>query len=346
MREEGVKKFLEALGQDRVGMFPERGWINTRCPLAPYTHAGGADIRPSFGVHINDSGPSVYWCFGCSPKGNHLGRLIHNLWIADGRYPYEAARIYAMEEFFGLHADDENIPLPDRWIIKPHKQAEQLPIKVLKKYPLLQRGDDYQSRRIKQWLTSDRGVPEWVQNMCQLRYHYDGQSVIFPMTDTRGRIFVLRERQWKEKSMWTVSPRLAGFPEMEFPKLRDVGAWFGMELIDWSKPVMLVEGEIDAMRLMALGFLNTIASCTSSVSDAQIDALTPHTLLILGFDADKGGNFAMNRVYDRLKSKQVPMAVADWSVVRKPCSESDCKDPGDLPDKDALSVVLENLDEL
>jgi hypothetical protein len=342
MREEGIKRFLEALGIDRIRMYVERGWVNSPCPLAPYTHAGGADVRPSFGIHVNEDGHSAWWCFGCSPKGQGLGKLLHNVWVADGRYPYEAARIFAMEEFWGMHVDDdETIPLPDRWLLKPPVNTDPLPPEVLCRYPLLQGKDDFEARRITAWLQVDRNVPVWVQNMCRLRYHYANQSVIFPMTDVRGNVFVLRERVRKEKRMWTINPELARVPGAIFPKLKDVGVWFGMGLVNWTRPVMLVEGEIDAMRVMALGFFNVLASCTSSVTEAQMDALAAHTL-VLGFDADKGGDFARSRVVDRL-SGRCNMLVADWSVAKKD-DASDCKDAGDLPDKDALSLVLENLE--
>lgn len=340
MREEGIKRFLEALGIDRIRMYTERGWVNAPCPLSPYTHAGGSDVRPSFGVHVNEDGHSAWWCFGCSPQGKGLGKLLHNVWIGDGRYPYEAARIFAMEEFWGMKVEeDDSIPLPDRWLVKPVVNTTPLPPTVLRRYPLLQEKDDYEARRIKAWLQVDRHVPEWVQYMCRLRYHYDNQSIIFPMTDVRGNIFVLRERVRKEKRMWTINPELARMPEgTVFPRLRDVGAWFGMELIDWTRPVMLVEGEIDAMRLIALGFFNVLASCTSSVTEAQMDALAAHTLF-LGFDADKGGDFARSRVVDRLRGR-CNLLVIDWSVAKKD-DASDCKDAGDLPDKNALALVLE-----
>jgi 5S rRNA maturation endonuclease (ribonuclease M5) len=342
MRAESIKQFLEALGIDRIYMHEERGWVNTKCPLAPYVHSGGSDTRPSFGISISPDGPSVWWCFGCSSRGLRLGWLLHSLWVADGRYPKQAARIYAREELAKLpETEEKDVEAPDRWARKAPEQVEPLPLTVLKRYPLLQGRADYEARRIRQWLIADRGVEEWVQNACGLRYHADNQSVIFPLTDVRGDVFLLRERNRKEKRMWQVSPDVAGFPELDFPRLRDVGVWFGMHMIDWTNPVMLVEGEIDAMRLMSLGFLNVIASAGSSVTEAQIDALAASTL-ILGYDADKGGQFAHNRITDRLKGR-VSLFLADWSLAMKD-SASACKDAGDLPDREALSLVLSDLE--
>lgn len=345
MRAEAIYRFLEALGLDRARMHEERGWINSSCPMAPYLHAGGSDVRPSFGISIDNDGQSVYSCFGCTPKAHHLDWLLHSIFVADGRYPFEAARIFAREELWQLpeDADEKEAVAPDLWTKKPPEQVRPLPPEVLKKYPLLQDRSDFESKRIRAWLTTERKVPEWVQNMLRLRYHYDSQSVMFPLTDSRGSIFLLRERSRLEKRIWTVNPVLAGFPDMEFPRLRDVGAWFGMHLIDWTSPVMLVEGEIDAMRLMGLGYLNVIASCTSSVTEAQMDALTAPTI-ILGYDADRGGQFAHNRIKDRMRGR-ANLLLADWSLASKD-DASACKDAGDLPDKEALAQVLGALEEV
>ena len=139
--------------------------------------------------------------------------------------------------------------------------------------------------------------------------------------------------------MWTLSSERSGVEGIVMPRLRDVGAWFGMFLIDWSRPVMLVEGEIDAMRLMALGYTNVIASATSSVTDAQIDALAAETL-VLGYDADAAGKHAHARIRDRVGQKAQVLEV-DWSLAKK--DGSPCKDAGDLPDETALREVLRGM---
>jgi DNA primase len=128
-----------------------------------------------------------------------------------------------------------------------------------------------------------------------------------------------------------------------YPNLSEVGVWFNMMMADWSAPIMVVEGELDCMRLINLGFMNVVASCTSSVTDAQIDSLTAETV-ILGFDSDKAGEHACARVRDRLRGR-VAMYRAEWLLAMK--SEGvPCKDPGDLPNKEALNKVMSNLEEV
>jgi DNA primase len=121
---------------------------------------------------------------------------------------------------------------------------------------------------------------------------------------------------------------------MEFARLKDVGVWFGLHLIDWKKPVMLVEGEFDTARIFTLGFRNVVGSATSSVTEAQIDAIQSDTI-ILGYDPDKAGQKAHQRIKDRVGGKAI-IRVADWGI-------ADRHDGGALRSRDELKKVMENL---
>jgi len=112
-----------------------------------------------------------------------------------------------------------------------------------------------------------------------VRYDPERKCLTFAMTDPSGRIFILRERGFPEKRLWTVNEKVTGV-EFDYPTLKGAGVWFGMHLVNWAKPVLLVEGEIKTMRLTALGEFNSIASATSSVTEAQMDALSATTLYL------------------------------------------------------------------
>ncbi len=325
MNESGVRKFLMALGVSQSQIRIARGWANAPCPMAPWTHGSGIDEHPSFGISVSD-GRSVAYCFGCLPKAQQLEGLLHNIFIMSKEYPWEAAGVFIQEE---NHSSELQEGVPDIWSHVPAR-PEPLPKSILKLFPLLQWNDDSVASACKEYLIG-RGIPEWVWNMYQVRYDPKRSCLVFPMTDITGRIFILRERSIREKKMWTVSPNLVGFGNIEFPKLKDSGVWFGMHLVRWSKPVMLVEGEIDTMRLAVLGEFNSIASATSSVSEAQIDAL-PATTIYLGYDADNAGALAHQRIAERIKDKAV-MFELDWSDVGR-------KDPDELANKRELEVVM------
>jgi len=332
MNEASIRRFLLELGADTDSIRVRKGWVNLRCPLAPYAHASGSDERPSFGIAINEDGPSVYCCFGCTPEPRLLGWLLHNMWLMSGQYPKEAAIVYREREIF-----DEDVLqaiAPDTWETED-RIVQPLAPEILRRFPLLQGAEGFEARRCREYLREERGIPDRVQNLCGVRYYADKQALIFPMTDVLGRTFVLRVRLRKEKRMWTVSTEFdEAFARYTFPTIHETGVWFGMHQINWEEPVLLVEGEIDAMKVMSYGFFNVMASATSSVSEKQLESLTA-SILILGYDADEAGRKAHNRIRRKLEGS-CSLFVADWEKVGR-------KDPGALQSAAEFREVMDNL---
>jgi 5S rRNA maturation endonuclease (ribonuclease M5) len=338
VNEFGVTSLLRSLGVAASEIVEDttRGWVNCPCPLAVWTHGGGEDQRPSFGISIDEDRPSVFYCFGCMHEVQGLGRLLGRIFVLSGAYPWETASIYALHEVQEGH---RRLKTPPLWDGSPIEDGlpDPLPPAVLGKFPILQGDQAPEAVKVRDWIEKIRKIPVWAQNLFRLRYDAQRRSVVFPLTDLDGRIYVLRERRRQTKKIWTVTPKIAGTPGLEFPRLRDTGVWFGMHLANWSDPVMLVEGEFDAMRVASLGFMNVIASATSSVADKQIDALDGDSY-ILGYDADKGGEHAVRRIKDRIGGN-TSLRLARWEVVG-------CKDGGDLQYEEQLHEVLNSLEEI
>lgn len=337
MREQAVRKFMWELGCDQID---ENGsWLNAKCPLASWTHAGGVDSHPSFGITISDEGRSVWYCFGCSPEPRPIAWLLHSTFVMTRRYPFDAARIYRDHE--NHWGNTQAVEIPDGW--KSNAEAEKpetVPYQLLRLVPMLQGKEDFEARRCRFWMEHERHIPVWTQNLCRLRYLSDHSAVVFPITDIRGDVYQLKARSRKEKKMFAVKPEHFELQALANPGTpKKIGIWFGMFLIDWSMPVMLVEGELDAMRLMSLGFFNSIASASSSVTDAQIDALHTNTYF-LGYDDDKAGRHAHARIIDRI-GDQATMFELKWGIVNREDGEP-CKDAGDLMNSDDLNTVMTN----
>lgn len=339
MHSDAVRKFFLGLGSSDSELVEREKWINTFCPLAPWTHGSGIDTKPSAGISVSEKTKSVFYCFGCSDdKPIGLAELIFNMYALSGSYPWEAAEIFAREENHG-HGKSQARP-PDGWEDRKPASACTLPKWVVRSFPLLQDARGYEAKRAMEWLVEERLIAEWVVNYCQIRLDPDRQALVFPLTDLNGKIHVLRKRQRKAKKMWTVAPKEFRLPDEKWPTIKLTGVWFGLHLIDWSRPVMVVEGELDAMRLMTLGFRNVVASATSSVSKSQMQALTADTIF-LGYDRDHAGIKANKRIAEELEGK-ANFFVADWSRVRKE-DGTRCEDPGDLPDEESLKTVLRGM---
>jgi 5S rRNA maturation endonuclease (ribonuclease M5) len=156
-----------------------------------------------------------------------------------------------------------------------------------------------------------------------------------------------------KKKMWTVSEKIAAedcgkeYPKGRFAKRTQVGYWFGLHLMDWDKPVVLVEGEDDAMRLWDLGKPNSMASGGTAVTKRQLSEILS-LQIILGTDHDKGGNEALKRLKFLLAERAV-LYYVDWSKARRSDGKGGlkpCKDSRDLPDEDALIKVFSNIKRL
>ncbi len=343
MQERAIRSFLLSLGIDGDTIKKtDPIWLQAPCPMAPWTHGGGVDERPSFYVRINEEGPSSFHCFGCCPDPRYLIGLLHNIFIMS-EYPWEAAQIYLKYEIQKDTEVDEKALYEDKHLdCEPMEPPDTLPRKVLIRYPLLQSIRSSNSEQCVSYLAG-RGIPRWVQNYCRVRYSPQGPTLIFPLTDKDWSVYLLRARSIHKKSMWTINPKLAEAPELTFAKLSQIGIWFNMGNIRWDRPLWLVEGEIDAMRLIRLGQFNVIASATSSVTRAQIEALHASTLY-LAYDADKGGKRAHERIQDFVGSK-ASMWKADWSKVKKADGEP-CKDAGDVTGRDDLQYVIDSMKEV
>ena len=344
MREEAIVKFLIALGVSESQIQIEREWVNTKCILSPYTHAHGQDKRPSFGIHISENGPSHWWCFGCSPEGRGLHWLLHSNWVCTGSYPWEAAEIYLNYE--NHFDDDELFDLPKNLLYDPweddlpDEKLYPIPMYIVRQYPLLQYSHNQEADACRKYLLEERGIPDYVAHMCKIRIDEGAPGLIFPMTDKEGIIHTLRVRSRLKKDIWTVSPKYAGYPHLKFSKIRDSGALFNLWQIDWRKPVLIVEAELDVMKAITFGFYNAVAAATSSITKSQIEYLQMARVIIMGGDADKGGDFMHQRIKKYVGEKARTIK-ANWALVNGKDGEP-AKDVGDITCQDDFWHCIKN----
>lgn len=341
MKAESIKKLLMAIGVEEGDIHIRGDWVNTNCPLAPWTHENGIDERPSFGISISE-GPSFYHCFGCMPGYNrHISNLIQVVWLHSGAYPFEAARILFGEKL-GL-TNGNGLKDIKSGLERRIKNVDPLPKSLINKYDYVIGARHRNARAVYEYLKR-RGVNKSVIKKCGIRFCTKREGMYSAFTDKSGKIFRLRVRLVSEKIEFAVNPEVAEkdtglrFGKEDFPSMRNVGAWFGMHLVNWNEPVMLVEGEIDCMRLKSLGYSNAIASGGIGITREQFRALDSALQVILGYDNDKAGRQVTKRILrEGFLDRRVAKYEADWGIVS-------CKDPGELPDKEALNEVISNIE--
>lgn len=82
MRAAHITELLAQLGCAKVRA--SATGVRATCPLAPYTHAGGRDRNPSFGVKVSEEEASSFSCFSCGASGGDLKELLWALEAKSG----------------------------------------------------------------------------------------------------------------------------------------------------------------------------------------------------------------------------------------------------------------------
>jgi hypothetical protein len=78
MREHDLRRILGKLGVDAGARKRDNGWIEFRCPLAPFTHLNRIDRRPSAAAKVHATGTSLWTCQTCHSHGR-LTSLVNEL---------------------------------------------------------------------------------------------------------------------------------------------------------------------------------------------------------------------------------------------------------------------------
>lgn len=331
-----VVAFLKAVGVQNI---EDRGegtaWIRASCPLAPWTHVGGVDVRPSFGVKVEEGKEPYYHCFVCSSGSLH--KLLHLLQWFREEHLVEASRLFGKIVAETEDDEEEGAQRPRRRVIVDRKflriterridVPREVPKSVLDRLPLIETlPSDHEAV---QWLVRKRGISLEVIARYGLRLYEDRlfcrTGVVFPLVAKSGAVLDLWVRMIDEKRFFRLSPQLLDSPS-------DYGAdwlWFGDHLVNVEAPVVVTEGALDALRLATLGVRNAVASM-GTPSHHQIAAFHARVVYV-AFDADEAGRRMAKRF---IESITVPIIYyVDWGKVG-------IKDAGDLQSRAQLEAAL------
>ena len=347
MKEIDVIRLLRLMGYEDHEMVVRDEWVNIICPLVDKKHKPGQRslTSPSAGISINPKGESRFKCFSCTPRPTKLLDLIISKSLENGYTDRSLALFYQSKEIFEdteeERSDEEIFDAGsfskllrfNKWIperkkddneIKKVEMEAKFPDELLVHFPLLAPAVDNTALLIKNFLINTRGVS--LSSIAELgvRYHKEKNLIIFPLTDLKGNIQVLRARKCdpKNKAMFTISSKMAN-NKFNLPNIRDTGASFGLHKIDSTKPIIIVEAEIDCLLLKTYGFPNVIATTSASFSRSQIQNL-PSSNLWLGFDNDDAGRRAAKNLISSFNGKLIH--VINWG-------HSGGKDPGDAENR-------------
>jgi len=380
MKASDVEKLLRLLGSREVVPIDGRGWIKATCPFERWKHKSGRDGTPSFGVKLSDGhfGFSCFACgqTGGQPHellwqleahGADVGAAAQFLYGRRKESPPEPVIVEKKRKSFDFnddpfHATEVGWGHQSELIAAEHEDIERpsLPESALDEFKavhhpyLLARGFSVES--IERWglLVSD-----------------DMDRVVFPIRDDKGRLLAFSKRvTWdkprcqscgyqdaadaQDKTIAFGSRRRNG--KGGCPNCRNGWVWpkyqhskgftrnlylYGEHLLDLSlDTVVVVEGNLDPIRLDQFGVVNVVATLGSKVGTKwptpghpgeqayRLSKMFKRVIILA--DGDEAGSMMIERLTPPLRSSGV-------SVVGLICPDGE--DPGSL-DADQVSAIL------
>lgn len=292
-------------------------WVRVSCPLADINHISKKDSNPSAGFKINNNGPSVFHCFVC---GTRSMESILNTY--KWRKGVDLFRQYITNE---VPEKQESITYKEKVFQK--KEPTPIPDVLLDLFEPIANAKNYiEARRIDLDIAGHHNLLYCKRFITHTNSVWEN-AVVVPIRDKDYKTYWLHFRSIDSKRFWHGKPNHFGL-DIEWGR---EDSFFGMEHLDITKPVILVEGAFDCLRLKTLGLSNVIAT-HGGISHTSKKLLRLKNLsIICGFDADQAGrNF--HKAVERFFQKSIQSL--DWSIIG-------CKDPGEIKSKEDLQKVLQ-----
>lgn len=317
MIEEVARQMLTLIGVDHIGVRP--GWVTSCCPLAPWTHKGGQDRSPSFGIKVVPGEESFYTCFACGRNGDP-GFLTEELYHLNHKTPrYNQAKLAEAWKFVRDHDQDLFIPTWDPSIGQP-KQVVRWPEWVVDQY------DSWDaSTEVSKYLCS-REVYSEVADALELKVDHKLGAVVFPIRDFEGFLVGMRGRVLDPEAKLR-------FMDYKHNGVTNTGqVWLGENRVTHRKPLVIVEGNFDYARVFGV-YTNVVAALGATPNADKLKRLAWAWQVILFLDHDEAGQQAavrMERFFER-----------NDCVVERVSYPPGLKDPGSMTDDQVRECLSE-----
>ncbi len=276
--------FLSAIGT--VVTDDTVAWLRASCPLAPWRHKKGTDLKPSFGLKLGHK-PRVY-CFSCGFKGDP-GDLVLELQMRLRRQTHDLNLGEAMRL---VQADIADTPLS--------LEGEHVPTDKFKPVVFSEEWlDSFPPVRFNELAVNyllKRDIPYKVWRKLDLRWHPDEQRVCFPIRDWSGHLRGLHGR-----SIYDVDPR---YRMLTWHGHLNPNVWLGEDWVSLDKTVVFAESVFDLVRVYQI-YRNVMSPLTASVGRKKAHRVSPVLDVITLFDNDEAGTMARAKISKELKDSAI-----------------------------------------
>lgn len=312
MNAKSIEYVLRRMGITEVKQNGE--WLTTTCPLAPWTHAGGTDSRPSFGIH-EATGVSGVHCFSCGFKGGVLS-LVQQYGrhaVKDGIWSEED--LQQMQDFVILAEDEDKVDrpsVPTKDVEVPEDLTSYL--KVYHEY-FEERGITRATARL--W---NLGYVDMYENK-EAHIYLDNRA-LFPVYAKSGLQYHLKGIVGR--STIGEEPKYKNAP----PDFKKVDYVYGGWLVGEHRVIIVVEGPVDAIKVNqqliehGLDGMFAVSLLGASPGEPQIAWLKAHAdEVICMLDNDPSGMLGTKKLIDALEAHLIVSVVA-WDEAFKDPDEA------------------------
>lgn len=307
-----VEDFLNELGMHNVRRDGVEWFFS--CPFPGHAHG---DSNPSSSMQ---EGTTLVHCFSCGFSGNAISFLAE----LEGISPLKARRF--IRERFG---DGFREPETTFWNeVESSLGSGEAPIKNIRRNIIL---DEHEADRRTEW-DDDEGLDYFIsrgftlKTIREFKIGYDiiSDRISIPIRDPHGNLIGFKGRAYKPDMM----PRykILGGVEYGFEPYEANRALFNSDKVHDNLPVIVCEGELNALKIHQYGFHNAVGISGKILSSWQaslLTSMTSHVTLI--FDED----------YDALKAAEKLESINVRIVGARE------KDPADM-DADEVEWELQN----
>lgn len=289
-----VEKVLLSL---ELPLYAQRGAeVNGLCPMHR-KRTGKEDRNPSWWIN-SETGAHI--CFSCGYKGN-----IFTL-VADVKgINYHDARDFVNEK--------EEMPIDSL-------------MKRIKELPQYVQAEPDQIPMSEARLAVYTDVPDIeLKKRFVTRESVDTHGVRW---DTKNEAWILPIRDPDDGSLWGWQEKGARgrFFKNQPAGVKKSKTVFGVHIMDSSKPLIVVESPLDAVRLTSLGH-NSVSTFGAIISEDQAKIMRRSEKIIAAFDNDKAGHTANEQIRTLARKYGMELSYFNYTGI-------DVKDAGDMTEEE------------
>ena len=258
------------------------GWLSIPCLFAKHTHSGGVDSKPS--ARFNPTGTG-YKCFACNESYGKPSTILYSLLTMNAEAGINSNKVLAALEYLKTNK------LPDD--DKVEKQAPKEPAAFMK-FPKKEFLDKFpralKCRESLAYLVT-RKLPRQAIEDFDIRFDPESRRVLFPYflspsncAGAEGRLSFDPPKDFKAQNQ---APRYISYRWND--KTNKSRVWFRQSELRLRKPVIVVEGCFDAIRVYC-HYRNVTAMLGSFPSKTKLEYLSKFKHIFWMADNDMAGD--------------------------------------------------------